>query len=551
MARKRNNASKPSNDRFEKEGKDTKDFKAGRSKNRRNSRSRKDDTFKKSAPTNDPAWYGTSPELLKDAASIPFSWSVGMNFNTTHDFDINHDLSFGLMSMEVSPTIGLSQDERSAVNVASSAIYSFIRHANSGHANYDAPDMMMYLLAMSNVYSYVTWCQRLLGSVSLYDQRNRYLPKVLFEANNVDFADFRDNIANFRFWLNLFVTKVASLAVPATMPIFNRLAFLYSNVYIDGPTIKDQMYMLTPYKNMWYKFEISSVTNMGRLVLYDQDDGTPWSVQQIMKYGEDLFDAIWQQEDFGIMSGDILKAYGSSIIKLLPIPVDFTVVPVYDPLFLHQFKNARLVRNMQPGPISQTEHGLIKHRCYIDDEAEESLVAAFTRVLLSANKVLTSDFDHPGPDVIVESTRLIPTHMGTGSNVGWIHTGTEIPKLLRVFWYTSEGELVDTILTDYDQNLNDKSGFLSYGDGTSRTSIFQNYAQVAEFTKAFKYAPEIMCGLVDLSGETFDPDEVFKSEVYRVWDIDNYAILSPDDLVKMHDSALLSLFAVPAIAKIS
>lgn len=510
----------------------------GRGKGRSQKRDNKEETY--SASTNDPKWYGANPELLRDAASIPFSWSTGMPYHCAHDGDfIGNDVAYGLMNLNVSPTVGVSQDERSAINVAASAIYSYVRYANSGHANYDAPDLMMYLLAMSNVYSFVTWCQRLLGAVNLFDQRNRYLPRAIYFANHVDYDDMRDNIANFRCWLNTYITKVASLAVPATMSVFNRLAFLYSNVYIDGPTIKDQMYMLTPYRNAWYRFEIDETTSMGKLNLKNmtmQNDLA--TIKEIETYGEQLFDAIWSQEDFGIMSGDILKAYGDgNLVHLVPVPVDFVIAPLYDPMFLHQFKNARLVTSQYPGSISQTAGGLIRHRCYVDTSAtvEERTLDL---LMLEMDKVLTSDFDHPSPEVIIESTRLIPVNLRAESISGYLHTGTELPRTLDAIVYNSHGSLERWTITSTSTIRE------------STDSGFSELAGTAAILKAFKYAPEIFVGHYNHITEEYDVQHILDGKLTRIWDVDNYAVLSDSDTAKMHDSALLSLFAVPAIAKL-
>lgn len=227
--------------------------KSNRSKGRSYKRSK---SGNKPDKTNDPSWYGTSPELIRDSASIPFSWPVGTSFNVDDGYTI--DSVPGIMALSVQSGIGGCYTENDAVNVASSAIYTYVRHANSGHSNYDAPDLMMYLLAMSSIYSFITWCQRNLAALNTFDQRNRYIPKGILKANSVDYESLRDNQANFRFWLNTFITKVSSLVVPNVMPIFQRLAFLYANIYIDGPTIKDQLYMYVPHGLTWTKFSLDS-----------------------------------------------------------------------------------------------------------------------------------------------------------------------------------------------------------------------------------------------------------------------------------------------------
>ena len=127
----------------------------GRSKNSRRSNQRNNDSYDSSAnisPTNDPAYYALNSQLLVDAASHAFSDATGTKIPwSTKGYNehlIVPDIASipGVMSFRIAPTVGISTDQSSAVNVAARNIYSYVRHANSGHSNYDAPDLMMYLL---------------------------------------------------------------------------------------------------------------------------------------------------------------------------------------------------------------------------------------------------------------------------------------------------------------------------------------------------------------------------------------------------------------------
>lgn len=503
-----------------------------RSGSRRNTNRTGNKEGKEVKSTNDPAWYSANAELLRDAASIPFSWPTGTTLDGSGK--VYQDVVPGLLTMELKPTIGSSMTMNSPVNVASNAIYSFVRHANSGHSNYDAPDLMMYLLAMSHIYSFTTWCQRLLGIINMYDQKNRYLPYALVNANHVDFGDLRNNIANFRYWLNNFITKVASLAVPATMNVFSRLAFLYSNVYIDGPTIKDQLYMFIPDieigRSPWMKFSLDS-NQAGQLEWASfTQAGSYLKVSEIEDYGTMLFNAIWDQEDFGIMSGDILKAYGDNIIKLAPVPVDFSLAPVCDTMVLHQFKNAKLGgRSFDVSKITQS-NGIISQLVFVDSTLTTA-AQRLARDYALLNKTLSSDFESPTPEVVIESTRLM---FGYDVISNYVHCGTELPLRCVAWQFSNNGTLGYRNLWPYYEYLDTSSPTLAQLRANS---------QALGYLKAFKYAPEVFYMEYNSTGNLTSAD--------RIWDIDNYAVLNQNDIIKMHEAALMSLFAVPAIAKIS
>lgn len=70
------------------------------------------------------------------------------------------------------PSIGRTSGESSPANVASKNIYSFVRFANSGRTNYEATDLMMFLLAMDNAYMYAGYLIRIYGIIMKNDPSN-------------------------------------------------------------------------------------------------------------------------------------------------------------------------------------------------------------------------------------------------------------------------------------------------------------------------------------------------------------------------------------------
>lgn len=152
----------------------------------------RDSTFnaQKSKP-NDPRWYAQNPQLLRDTASFPYSWPLGNKLNLgQHAPEINKGSIPGIMGIYTAPTFGWADNPNSPINVAARNVYSYVRHANSGHANYDAPDLMLYLCAMDSIYSYLSYLKRVYGVVSTYSYTNRYYPKAVIQAMHVDSTTF-------------------------------------------------------------------------------------------------------------------------------------------------------------------------------------------------------------------------------------------------------------------------------------------------------------------------------------------------------------------------
>lgn len=493
---------------------------------------------------NDPAWYASNPVLLRDAASYPFSYVTGATslhkpslWGSSDYESAPVDQVPGIASLHIYPTIGTSVTATDPINVASQSVYSFVRHANSGHSNYDPADLMMYILAMANMYSFLVWCQRLYGYALTYDQRNRYIPKDLIRTNNVDADDLRTNLANFRFWMNTLIAKMVSFAVPATMSIFSRMSFMYSDYYIEGTSIKEQLYQFVP--NGFYQFGLDE-SAMGNLVWKAFDWSKQMKTADIMKYGDELFNAIWSQEDFGIMSGDILKAYGDNIIKLSQIPETYSMVPKYDPMVLTQIKNADLIR-VDSKRIGQTTDGIIgqvltpqpystSEKYYgVETTMSQEFASKMNSGMMSVLKdynILTVDVDQPTPDVVIEATRLKVTY---DSYKGWYRCGTEV--------------VTNVVLTDKpEHDVNIKPIMVSSANLNNDVASIAAMNTACEVARNFHYIPKIWIFIANNATKKLIANAYF--------DVDNFTILTSEDIAKLHEAATVNMFAVPSVGRV-
>lgn len=305
---------------------------------------------------NDPAWYALNPQLLKDAASFPYAWPLGNKLDVgKYGNFINHGSLPGVLVMNWAPTIGYSKDGTSPVNVASINTYTKVRHDNSGHANYDHADYMMYLLAMDSVYAFHSWMRRVYGVALTYSNTNRYYPRAIVKAMGVDFDDLQSNLADFRQYINTYAVKASALAVPAKMSIMTKHYWMSEGLYYDSNQDKPQTYLFNPIG--FYKFRLSnSPTPFGELVfepMFNNGElgfstgakaSTPWKLSDFVKYGDGLLSPIISDEDFGIMSGDTLKSFGVGGCYTLPVTEEtYTVVPSYSEEVLDQIQNATFV----------------------------------------------------------------------------------------------------------------------------------------------------------------------------------------------------------------
>lgn len=518
-------------------------------------------------PTNDPSWYTTNKDLVDAAASINFSQVLGHKMyrgllSNPLPSDVQQagltvgEGNFaipGIMTMSLMPALGYSKEPNSAVNIASNAIYSFIRHANSGHSNYDSNDLMIYLLANTQIYSYLNFLIRVYSCATLYSGANRYLPAALVQAQGVNYDDVINNLANFRFALDTLIVKAQSLAVPANMTIFARHAFLYTNVYAEGTSPKDQLYMYVPQSFWTFDLDTDGAGMLKQKTFMDDHNLHPAdyhlsgkTVKELIQFGNELIDKLVTDEDFGIMSGDILKAYGQeAILKLNTVSQIGTLIPVFDPVVLYQFKNAKVVEMLR------TTQGMVRYRQpEVVQSKDKSYLTCLPELLIGGYTPEDStarELVMHGSDVWISSSQIVPS----------VEEVLESTRLSAVFGtpYTESQDDYVPVLCGTELaveckiwTLNSSTGKLdwyavSMHGNESATNV--NYLGMIASLSNFKYAPEVM--LFDLISA--GSGEALKVDYYgSIFDTDNYSVQPCDVIARIHDAVLMNMLAVPSVA---
>lgn len=309
---------------------------------------------------NDPMWYAVNEQLLKDVGSYSFTWPLGDRLPYSNDEIYGNNAIPGIFAIYTNFTPGVAVNQNSPVNTAARNIYSYVRHANSGHANYDAPDLMLYLLAMDSIYAFHSFLKRVYGVASVFTYENRYLNEALLRAMRVNPQSVRSNLADLRAFINLYAVKIGSLCIPNSMPFMARHMWMYQNYYVDSDTPKAQIYLYTP--NMFFRYGLDST---GKGMLYNdsfsRENDAEWNVDDLIQYGYQLIDAVLASEDMNIMSGDILKAFGADgVYKSYGIEETYQVLPTYSPEVQSQIENltalGNVVRSQTPeNPVSNGE----------------------------------------------------------------------------------------------------------------------------------------------------------------------------------------------------
>lgn len=505
--------------------------------------------------TNDPTWYAQTPALLQDAASIPFSQAVGTSFqinasSNAEGYTTSQKMVVpGIMTASIIPIPAGAVSPTSPLNIAATALFTQVRKANSGTANYNSPDLMIYAIAMGNIYSYLNFLIRVYGTVNLYSHSNRYLPRALTIAQGINFTDVQSSLANFRYGVNTLIHKAASLACPASMTYFRRLAFLFSGLYAEGESVKSQLYMYIPQAFMKYE-ETAEQTGGSLSCAWFGRTGLPedqlWTTQQLIDYGNALLEPIITSEDMNIMSGDIKKAYGDNLLSLMTLGEEYVVMPTTDLNVLEQFQNMDYYPFEETGSIdnvdvsiTQSQEGYTPYLnaiCHYPVQTGLSITA----VLETNTHLLTTILTQPNAADVMERTRLMTTAIRIGGANAHIEVTSCTEVVRAVYIWSFNPDTLALEWTALARNWLVNPSTVEEKDEFSTEKLAMQHC----LAENFKFHPK-MFYYKNIGQEVLAP--VYQL-VNMAVDIDNYALINRSDLDRMNEAALLSLFTVaPAV----
>lgn len=507
---------------------------------------------------NDASWYAKNSQALNASAS--FSYNTPLGAPLRYDRMVA-ELPYirqtaamttvpGLMSLHLSPTIGISTDYSSPANVAAQNIYSFVRYANSGSRNYDAPDLMLYLLAMDSVYSCWNWMKRLYGCVNSYSQLNRYMPRAYVQANGVDFDDLIGNLADFRAFLDNTGAKISAFCVPAVMNYFVRHSWLYSNIYKDSDTLKAQQYIFVP--SYFYQYDETTSADGGILsivpVCYEaKQEQNLLKVSEIESILTGMLNALQYSEDIGVMSGDILKAYGENqMFKLSPIDANYSVTPVYNEEVLNQIHNCTLV-----AAVYQNDD--LSAWSITQDPNTNWLLwnPSFSTLGAGANRqgaLINMPWENPTPENTMVGSRLVAsTYVSKEDNlVHFSCVGSDYVNEAYIWMFSSvsqggdlESQSTFTNLNLIFQRIEGDVYFIKSGTPLPGYDVFTQLHKI-QLISNFDWHPLVTISYRDLDTPLYE-------SLGFMGDMNTYTIIGETQLEAMNLTALLSMFGVPQI----
>ncbi len=323
---------------------------------------------------NDPEWYIPTDKIAQDSAALSYEFYAGTDYEMkksdwrlqNHVFNLSSNTvsAPGIAIYKYIPVYGTSNKVTSTLNQTANALYKIVRKANSGAKNYEPADMMLYIMALDQVYLMLHEARRIMQMVNEYYFNNKLIPEKLIQALGYDHKHIMDNQATIRAKLNTLISWANSYAIPKDFNIYARRAILATNIFVDDSDKMTQFFV--PESDGYFILDERALSTGGCLIYVAKSDiagkftatGCVMNTADLNNVGAsevrnqlkmmDFLDFIEQaignlsaSQDVNVISGDILKAYTESqVYTIKEFSMDERINVAHDTTILEQFKNS-------------------------------------------------------------------------------------------------------------------------------------------------------------------------------------------------------------------
>lgn len=476
---------------------------------------------------NDFSWYDRYPQLLDAAGRFPFPYKPGMEFkpgtiitgsgSTKSTITPQGYMIPGVMSLKWVPTVGWSEDVTSPASIAAKEIYAKVRSKFSGSLDADAPDFLVYIVALDSIFSYIGMLKRLYRSLDAYSGMNFNTPDVLLRAMGVPSQaradELRRDKAKLNYIINTLVRASRKFAMPNVMDYFNRHYWMNDNVYTDEATMNSQFYVFRQ-----FGYYIFSILNTSGATPAEGETGAsgltmmedPWesigssdsAVDYLYTYGNNMITMLASSEDAYTISGYLMRAYeGSEQFVVAELPFDEKLTPVYQPEVLAQIENSKGVVHRAGAAFITNFEGLnvwqnpatnsVLHMPVLANGAAGNTSSSNSYSTLGLTDVFSIRSDTPSVQDIVVASRLHPAYGLSSDGTGVaIYAASEIPLEWTVYSRAGVEARVPSVMVVESANLKQQTAV-----NNANLGAVLNVA-------AFDWAPLIVA--VHVTGSTAD-----------------------------------------------
>lgn len=515
--------------------------------------------------SNDLAWWKNYPELLKDVVNLPFNWIPGTTVVLTDNAGTPVQMTLGVIAIAKTITaIGHSVSEADAYNSQIRQLWIDMHRKYRGIGTYQKSDLGIMILSVHSLFETIAKFERIYGVINSYHIGNRVVPQGLKEALGID-QDLEDNLAEFRYTLNLYIEKCRQLCLP------KGISMLMADIIAQGNLFKDsdnRRAFIFGFDNDEFGVYDGTLVNTGgqaigsavkfRDYAVEQNGVTPggqsaFTLADIRNILNSQVTALLNDDDIQTMCSDLLAAYGpENVMTLQSVPTEYKVEPVQDYERSLQFHNLTIVGSTAS----------IYDSTVID--------------LTMAGTLLAAGYDH----VIYQKDNTILNRIGKGK-VGYVAYAPEVfPKfstnskshgkrmeVLFDTWVDNPGETELMCGTRYSSLVGPR---VSIDSNYSRQEVTVYGGKVVEEVSVFSYASAYgahyirgtvmdeseftgnLAGYVTLLQMDWAPILYFDDGagvLSLVGDIDNFTRIDYVNLERLHEVALLSGYKISMVSK--
>lgn len=510
----------------------------------RNARTQVETMVEEKSRSNPASWYDHYPEYTRSAGTIPFSLPLGMQYRLTPTgtSTVDGETAYipGILGINFIPTPGYSNNNDSPINRAAARYYTYMRGAQKAAANYDSQDVLIAFLALDSCYMYHSLLRRIYGVYNSYTPVNEYYARSLLVAHHVDPDDLKKNGARLREYINSFAIALGSFTAPRSLDFIARHRWMCEGLYLDSQSTRAQTYMFMP--DGFWRYDNTVETGSRLNFVGFPGQGTYMTVDDLITFGENLYDNVLADEDIGQISGDYFNAFGASeCIQLTETMEGYRIAPIYDPVVLSQIENATIIDGIDYNSlVIEQDPGVNKGAIMFQPKAS---VTVDYKAFLAEKRMLNFHGDQPDPLQVIEMTKLT---VATASDAAPDGTLPAIPSEYNLTCFGSEIAVGAWIIAQpYDTYTGSDEGFKiriysakNISTGATRSDIVDPLREVAALT-AFDWAPAMTLYYAVNEPEN-DP-----IRCGTILDYDSITVVEDSKLATIHNATMNSLLYLP------
>lgn len=470
-------------------------------------------------------WYDRYRDVLEASARIPFPYKPGMTLNLGSPNTVNYYKTIpGVMTIKYVPSVGYSVSNTSPISQAAKELYARVRASFSSNLQADAPDFIIYLMALDSIYSNIALMKRVYRTVNAYTPDNYAMPEAILLSMGItsaEIAALRENWIDGWGKLNELILMSRKFVCPAVMDVFNRHYWMNDNIYMDSPELSGQFYLFMP--EHYYKYEaLDSAETPDRL--------EPLPIAGMIRSWNTMYTAIRGQiealaasDDAYTISGYLMRAFeGSQAFVVEQISQDDKLYPIYDSVVLTQIENSNGIYynlfNTDGFYITQdpNTNAVIHKPAIVGSTNPQSFYPR--------NAFLNLRVKQPQVDDVVEASRLTTQLSSTKDTDGNypIIAGTEICTGYKLLAYSAQsGNVVYTYTMQSDNSIT-----------TSTPEAYNNILNIVDALANFDWHPFI----------SFISTTASNAFYYKIGDLYNPTVVSNTDIENINRVCLYSEF---------